>query len=456
MKHGAGSVLLLEKMEAGRVGGGVHGVLGSKWSDEAGFSWTPEEIDDMIKEEIKASSMRADERYYRVWAARSREAFASIAECFDTQWVHLVNDGAAPYDQVYDEYFSESVYPGQALQVSSSDVNTPMINGLLAWIKDNGGEFRFNTKAEQLILEDGKIAGVYAIKEDGNYLKVNAKAVIAAGGSIEGNDEMFAEFCPHVYPIKCSNYAPGDGSVISMCVWAGAQIQSAPISTMANTAISPDAPNVPSPIPFIVVNRNGKRFVNEATSSFCIPFAIINQPGKVAYQIFDKHYAEAVNELSMQTWMGTFLYDEARINRFENEATKADSLEELAEKLGIDPEGLVATVENYRVMAENGHDDEFGVRQRFLKVVCPMDPPFYGMEMPYFVDVACGGIVCDPYTQRVLDGDGVPIPGLFAAGNTVGERFGMAYTNNMCGLSNGFADVGGYISGESAAAYVNA
>ena len=454
IQNGVKNVLVLEKMEYSRVGGGVHGILGSQWSDEIGITWTPEEIDAMIKDEMIASCMRADERYYRVWANRSREVFEHICECFDTQYVHLVNNGKAPYDQKADEYFSESVYPGQGLQVSSGDVNTPLIDGLTAWIQEQGGEIRYSTKGEQLIMEDGKVAGLYALKEDGSYLKVNAAAVILAGGSIEGNDEMFKEFCPQVYPIDCSNYAPGDGSAIQMAVWAGGQMQNAPICTMANTAISPDAPNVPSPIPFIVVNRNGERFMNEATSSFCVPMAIINQPGKVAYQIFGANYAEAINELAMQTWMGTYLYNDEKIKLFEETATKGDTIPELAEALGIDPDGLQATVDNYLAMAEAGHDDEFGVPQRFLSVVAPAEGPYWGMEMPYFVDVACGGVKCDPVSGAVLDGDGEKIPGLFAAGNTVGERFGMVYTNNMTGLSNGFADVEGYVAGESAAAYI--
>lgn len=194
--------------------------------------------------------------------------------------------------------------------------------------------------------------------------------------------------------------------------------------------------------------------MNEATSSFCVPMAIVNQPGKVAYQIFGANYAEAINELAMQTWMGTYLYNDEKIELFEETATKGETIAELAEALGIDADGLQATVDNYLAMAEAGHDDEFGVPSRFLSVVAPAEGPYWGMEMPYFVDVACGGVKCDPITCAVLDADGEKIPGLYAAGNTVGERFGMVYTNNMTGLSNGFADVEGYVAGESAAAYL--
>ena len=249
IQNGVKNVLVLEKLEYSRVGGGVHGILGSMWSDEIGITWTPEEIDAMIKDEMIASCMRADERYYRVWANRSREVFEHLTECFDTQYVHLVNNGKAPYDQLADEYFSESVYPGQGLQVSSGDINTPIIDGLTAWIQEQGGEIRYCTKGEQLIMEEGKVAGLYALKEDGTYLKVSAGAVILAGGSIEGNDEMFKEFCPQVYPIACSNYAPGDGSAIQMAVWAGGQIQAAPSAPWRTPPSAPRPPTSPAPSP---------------------------------------------------------------------------------------------------------------------------------------------------------------------------------------------------------------
>ncbi len=452
--HGVKSVLVLEKGEYSRIGGGVHGICGSSYADEMGVEFTPELIDEMIKDEVKMSSMRANERYYRIWAARSREVFESMIEGFDSQYVHCTNDGAAPYDQLADEYFSESVYPGEGLQVSQGDVNTPVIEGFTSWITENGGEIRYGTRGEQLIMEDGKAVGVYAVKEDGTYLRVNSKVVIISTGGFEGDADMVAELAPHAVGCSVANYMPGTGDGIKMAVWAGAQTQLSPVCTMMSSAKSPDDPNVPNPIPFICVNKNGRRFANEATSSFVIPYAIINQPDRRAWQIFDANYAQTINDLAIQTWMGTIYFDDEKIEKFESAAVKADTLEELAEQLGIDAEGLVETVAKYGEMAEAGHDDEFGVPARFIKAVNPVEPPFYGMEIPYNLLVTCGGIVCDPDTAAVLNADKEPIPGLYATGNTVGERFGMAYTNNMTGLSNGFGDVWGYIAGESAAAYI--
>lgn len=452
--HGVKSVLVLEKNETSRIGGGVHGILASKYARDIGVEYTDTQVDEMIKEEVKMSSMRADERYYRLWAERSEEVFDSMLEGFDSQYVHCTNDGAATYDQLADEYFSESVYPGEGLQVSSGDVNTPVIEGFTNWISDNGGEVRYEIKGEQLIKEDGKIVGVYAKKNDDTYLRVNAKAVIVSGGGFEGNDEMVAELAPHVIGTNVANTVPGDGSAISMCVWAGGMTQMSPCCIMMSSAKSPDDPNVPNPIPFICVNRNGERFANEATSSFVIPYAILNQPDKRAWQIFDANYAQAINSLKIQTWMGVIEFDDEKIEKFEKAATKADTIDELAQELGIDADGLEATVKRYGEMTANGHDNEFGLPVRFMEAVNPVTPPFYGMEIPYNTLVSLGGVICNPETSEVLDENREPIPGLYASGNTVGERFGMAYTNNVTGLSNAFGDIGGFVAGESVATYI--
>ncbi|MDR0499753.1 MAG: FAD-dependent oxidoreductase [Coriobacteriales bacterium] len=453
--HGAKKIIVLEKNESSRVGGGVHGILGSKYAREIGIDFSKELVNEMIKEEMQVSGMRADERYYRLWAQRSEEVFQSMLEAFDSKYVHCVNNGAAPYNQLADEYFSESVYPGEALQVSEGDVNTPVIDGFTNWINNNGGEVRYKTGGEQVIMKDGKVAGVYAKKEDGTYLQVNAKAVVVSSGGFEGNEEMLAELAPHVIGTNIANTVPGDGSGIKMCVWAGAQTQMSPCCIMMSSAKSPDDPNVPNPIPFICVNKNGERFVNEATSSFLIPYAILNQPQKKAWQIFDANYAQTINDLKIQTWMGTIFFNEEKIKKFEDAATKADTLAELAQKLGIDADGLTAQIKKYDAMQLEGHDDQYGVPHRFMTAVNPVQAPFYGMEIPYNTLVSLGGVICKPETSEVLDQQNMPIPGLYASGNTVGNRFGAVYSNNTCGLSNGFGDVGGYVAGESAGEYIS-
>jgi len=453
--HGAQSVLVLEKNDVSRIGGGVHGILRSKIAREIGWDPSPELVDEMIKDEMRLSCMRADERYYRVWAERSEEVFDSMQEAFDTQHLHVINTGEAPYDQLKDEYFSEAVYPGQGLQVSESDVNTPIIEGFTKWVSENGGEIIYSCAGEQLIKDGDKIAGVYAKNSQGSYIQVNAKAVIISTGGFEGNNEMIEELAPHVIGTPIANTIPGEGDGIKMAVWAGGQTQISPCCIMLSSATSPENPNVPSPIPFVAVNKNGKRFANEATSSFLIPYAILNQPDRRAWQIFDKNYAKIINDLKIQTWMGTIIFDDAKCAKFESVATKEDTIEGLATAIGVDPDGLKKTLEKYSELTAKGHDDQFGVPPRFMKAVNPVEPPFYAMEIPYYIDVSVGGIICNPETSEVLDANREPIPGLFASGNTVGERFGACYTNNMTGLSNGFADVGGFIAGESAGAYIS-
>ncbi|MDR1185209.1 MAG: FAD-binding protein, partial [Coriobacteriales bacterium] len=78
-------------------------------------------------------------------------------------------------------------------------------------------------------------------------------------------------------------------------------------------------------------------------------------------------------------------------------------------------------------------------------------PPFYALELGYSFMATLGGVICDPDTMQVLDEEQNPISGLYAAGNAVGGRFGAYYGNNISGLSNGFADVQGYLAGETVA-----
>ena len=134
----------------------------------------------------------------------------------------------------------------------------------------------------------------------------------------------------------------------------------------------------------------------------------------------------------------------ADINTF-----KADSIEELAEKLGIDPEALQTTVDAYNTLCENGCDSQFGKSAKYLQPVTT--PPFYGIHRYLRVSAMCSGLIIDEQA-RVLDANGEPIPGLWAAGNVTGEFYGgVDYPLFVNGLSVGRCFTFGYIAGENAA-----
>ncbi len=451
LSNGAKNVLIIERSASSRVGGGVHGWLKSTYTEAYGWRADQSLVDEMIKEEIRLSHCHADERFFRIWAERSEEVGGIILKNIDTTNVHLSYQ-APTYDQIADEYFSEVVYP-IGHQVSGSDTNSPVIEGLTSSIKGLGGEIRFNCAGEQLIVGDGgAVVGAYAYDSaNGYYVKLNANAVIICTGGFEGNITMIDVLMPWISGVTCANSQAGDGSGIRAGYWAGAAFSEEPMSCMLSAAVSPSEPNIPTPIPFMIVNKNGTRFVNEATSSFVIPCAILQEPDKTAYQVFDRHYAEQMRELGTQTWMGIVTYDEEKQAQFEQNAISADTLEGLAEKLDMDSDVFVAQVDRRNGWVDKGHDDDFGLPVERLALTTVKDAPFYAYKIPYYNDVTLSGILVDPETSQCIDSQKNRIKGLYAAGNTVGRRFSYVYTNNMTGLSNAFADVFGYIAGESAA-----
>ncbi len=103
---------------------------------------------------------------------------------------------------------------------------------------------------------------------------------------------------------------------------------------------------------------------------------------------------------------------------------KADTIEELAEKMEVPVENLKATVARYNELAEKGDDEDFGKRSELLTTI--VKPPFYALKWgPALLNVH-GGMITD-LNMRILDADNKPIPGLYAVGNTAGGLYGVDY-----------------------------
>jgi fumarate reductase flavoprotein subunit len=279
---------------------------------------------------------------------------------------------------------------------------------------------------------------------------VNAgKGVIVTTGEYANNPAMVEAFVPRVagLGLNCF-YAPpvntGDGH--KMMVWAGAEMQRSPHAPMTACTFL-----VPQPVPFLIVNKLGERIQNEASSNFIAFNTVGHQPGLTAFQVFDSRWADVSNELKVMTWQNTFLPDAAAKQTIEEGSLSADTLEGLAEKMGVPADVFVATVNRRNGLADTGHDDDFGLPLSSLKATKITDPPFFANQSNLIGFGVCLGGVWVNKELRVLKADGTPIPGLYAAGNTVGRRFGDSYFQELCGLSNGLADTHGYIAGRTAA-----
>ena len=310
----------------------------------------------------------------------------------------------------------------------------------------------FGTRGIQLITEGGKVTGLIAQDADGKYVKVLAsKGVVLSGGGFAGNAEMCEDLLPQIKRIYTENenfmgMMGRDGSTIQMGVWAGGRLEGE-ISTMNFDSMGcPD--NIPGPL---WVNDKGQRFQNEAFAGTEINgfFGARGKRGKTI-SIYDSTYPTQI----LRGYCGHSAFDfsdqptvDAKMAQFAaaREAGAegadgffcADTIEELAKMIGVDPAALTATVERYNDLCKDKVDLDFAKDPRFMNPVA--EGPFYAhVTEPSlgFALVTTGGFVTTN-DQQVLDKDYQPIEGLYASGNTCGMRFGPAYITPIPGVSIG-------------------
>ena len=321
-----------------------------------------------------------------------------------------------------------------------------------------GVQFFYSMPASQLVQNDsGNVVGVIAqSSRDGKYTKFLArKGVILATGDYQNNKAMSDYFIPDVkYLGRKQMGKTGDGFV--MAYWAGGVIE-----PLGHTKMLHDFDGGPASMcdmPFLAVNREGKRFVNET-----VEMSVLNNYLRDAknaghyHQIFDANYMNGAAK-----WPGRLVPPEGlkkwmpdvsgpRDDVFESLVNTyvADTLEELAKKLELEPQVFVASVKRYNEVVASGKDDDFGKPAQFL---IPVEkPPFYGIHRTVRVSAIVSGMVVDE-DHRALDAEGQPIKGLWTIGNLGGGFYGgVDYPLTVYGLSLGRCYTVGYLVGRQVA-----
>ena len=325
----------------------------------------------------------------------------------------------------------------------------------------HGAEFVYNSPAEQLVQdESGAVIGAVC-KTDEGYVKYNAsKGVVLATGDISFDKEMLEYFAPIGLKVMARlNGAVGDtGDGHRMGMWAGGAVQDGPWPTMMH----PQAASFWHG-PFLFVDPKGKRFMNEATwvQGKCVGL-VTQAKSPYAFSIFDKNYPEYVLQ-SLPVGGGMF-WDNFRFlgstfedsvettkntieNGVENDPKnyfKADTLEELAEKLEVPVDTFLATVERYNELVDGGEDLDFYKDTVFMTPI--KEGPFYATRVGAGLLAVVGGLHIDDNNQVMTAEDEV-IPGLFAVGNVSGDMYAQDYPINFMGNSHGRCLVGGYCVG---------
>ncbi len=308
-----------------------------------------------------------------------------------------------------------------------------------------GVNFKLGMRVQDLILNDkGRVIGVTATDKVGNKYEFTSKdGVILATGGYSQNKEMRQKSAPHLTLEMVSTNQPGatgDGIIIATRHGADTTgmnyVQVYPLATPGTGALQGRARKMSGLDDVIDVNKNGERFVKEDARRDEFVAAIKKQPGGVVYDINDSSIVKPLNSFNEDV---ETLVSIGRIY-------KADSLADLAKQLGMPADKLEATVAEFNKMVEAKKDPKFG-RKLFDRPI--VKPPFYATPRAPSIHHTMGGLQISTNAQ-VLDKNGKPIPGLYAAGEVTGGIHG---SNRLGG--NATADVltFGRIAAKSAVAH---
>ena len=308
-----------------------------------------------------------------------------------------------------------------------------------------GVNFKLGMRVQDLILNDkGRVIGVTATDKVGNKYEFTSKdGVILATGGYSQNKEMRQKSAPHLTSEMVSTNQPGatgDGIIIATRHGADTTgmnyVQVYPLATPGTGALQGRARKMSGLDDVIDVNKNGERFVKEDARRDEFVAAIKKQPGGVVYDINDSSIVKPLNSFDEDV---ETLVSIGRIY-------KADSLADLAKQLGMPADKLEATVAEFNKMVEAKKDPKFG-RKLFDRPI--VKPPFYATPRAPSIHHTMGGLQISTNAQ-VLDKNGKPIPGLYAAGEVTGGIHG---SNRLGG--NATADVltFGRIAAKSAVAH---
>ena len=392
-----------------------YGAVDSAAAKEAGEPATDKAK--LLSEISRYASGKCDQRVVKTWINESAAMHDFMRSILEDKygWVCDFTSGSeAAWPAENAEHNTDYLYPVQEhnYMASESASGTPRNELLLQYIQELGYDVDFKTSLAKLEKNsDGRITGIIAQStEDDHFIRYNAnKGVLLACGGFPGNPYMMEQLDPLGTSVTTAcSYSPADkGYGIRAAVWAGANLDKEAAPMLFDRGIV--APGVdggyvasdsafggkafPGPIrqynpgtqPFLKVNRNGERFANESSPYNDIVYAAAHQPGRVYAQICDANILEDAKRFhtigcSAQTRNAGAEYIQKQMDNAEKEGVffKADTIEELADKLGFTGEAkdaFLANVDRYNELYDKQNDEDFGK---------PASPDFPGYDEDYY------------------------------------------------------------------------
>lgn len=345
--------------------------------------------------------------------------------------VHILTEQAKDSIQFLKENGAELADVSRAGGASVDRIHRPMggepagsfiATALIKKIKALNIDMRTRTSATEIIKDDkGAVTGIKAKGKDGNVYTIDAKKVMITSGGFGANFDMIKHYDPKLVGFKTTN-APGSlGEGVKMAESINAKlvdmeyIQIHPSTVPGKGILITEGVRGDGAI---LVNEQGKRFVNELLTRDVVSQSILKQPNAHAYVIFND--ALVKQNKTIDTYFKQKL------------VVEGDSVEALATAIKMDPKQLSKTLSDYTGYAKANKDTEFG-RESFKQAL--NTGKYYAIEVTPGIHHTMGGIAINTKAQ-VIDNQGKVIPNLFAAGEATGGVHG---ANRLGG--NSLADI---------------
>lgn len=454
---------------------------------------TPEiDTTEVFNEYMRLSRGHAHQKLVRDYAMRSGEMLDWMVERIPTEYVekYAKTSNYKGNDNFSGECCGQKSWPAMT-QWRDEESNINMwpfvIRSVHAAFEEAGGTIKWGYQGVVLVKEGDAVTGAVFRDVDGAYHQINAKATIVAAGDFGGNSDMRLDLSDQMRNLAWSygndrtdaTMVGGmgrDGSGIRMCMWAGGTMEGGPRAGQA--AGINGVPGFAFGGAWPCFGNDGKRFMNETMVKHGSNGYLDMLPeGWLLVNVTDANWEEylshqgyghetmdrssdymvaEVRENMANYKTGKDGFDVRAFARFGKEYSTvyaADTLDELADIVGYTgeaKENFLAEVERYNELCAKGHDDDWG---------CDPQNLFPIKDAPFFASFGTtggnpsGGLcqhaaICTDGRYQVLTGAKEPIAGLYAAGNTCGQRYGIQYATPTAGNSCGSALTSGYCAAE--------
>ncbi len=396
-ENGVENVVLLERLgffggTTSVSGGGVWAVGDTQFNQNTGFDY---DADGLIRHLYEASGVEE--------GTLNEDLIRNIAEVSPEVFNYYLEDVSVPFDiETID--FGDSL---SEMPVAWTDGGgRVLVSYLVERAQSLGVDMRLNTRVTSLLEDNGTVTGVHAEGREAVY-DISAQKVVLATGGFQRNKELVEELTPDYVNAVPFTSAGSTGDGITMARELGAVVSGDTLAGLGGLGEQFGYEDLGSSIwgSAIFVNKNGERYIDETAHYSYHLDAIMAQPDGKVYGIGDStsYIYENIDQLVELRY-----------------AVTADTIEELAELIEVDPAALQQTVDAYTADREGGNDDSvFGTSNEAMKSLS--EAPYFALKMDGVSFAGLAGLNVDD-TCHILTADGEAIPNLYGAGELIGSN----------------------------------